>query len=280
MNSMLLAPAIMVGIGLFFGTILAIAQRFLKVEEDPRIEGTNELLPGTNCGACGQPGCLPFAEKLVAGEVDPGQCTVSTDDAIEQIAEYLQVDAGRAEKLVARLRCNGGHRQASQIAEYRGFEGCRAASIVSGGGKGCAWGCLGLADCERACTFDAIHMNANGLPQVDTQKCTACPDCQAACPRDLFELVPLSQNLFVQCSIPLAGEAATQLCRVACDACGRCAADAAPGLITMKDNLPIIDYSSGGEPRPEAVFRCPTRAIVWLEREQFQDQESRKVGNG
>ena len=102
MNSLLVAPAIMVGIGLLFGTILAIAQRFLKVDEDPRIEATNELLPGTNCGACGQPGCLPFAEKLVAGEVDPGQCTVSTDAAIEEIAEYLQVDAGRAEKLVAR----------------------------------------------------------------------------------------------------------------------------------------------------------------------------------
>ena len=72
MNSVLVAPAIMVGIGLFFGTILAIAQRFLKVEEDPRIEATNELLPGTNCGACGQPGCLPFAEKLVAGEATPG----------------------------------------------------------------------------------------------------------------------------------------------------------------------------------------------------------------
>lgn len=278
MNSLLVAPAIMVGIGLFFGTVLAIAQRFLKVDEDPRIEATNELLPGTNCGACGQPGCLPFAEKLVAGEVDPGQCTVSTDDAIEQIAEYLEVDAGRAEKLVARLRCNGGHLQANQIAEYQGFEGCRAAAVVSGGGKGCAWGCLGLADCEAACTFDAIHMNANGLPQVDTQKCRACPDCVAACPRDLFELVPLNQKLYVQCNIPLAGEAATQLCAVACDACGKCVADASPGLITMKDNLPVIDYATGGEPRPDATFRCATRSIVWLEREQFQDQESRKAG--
>jgi Na+-translocating ferredoxin:NAD+ oxidoreductase RNF subunit RnfB len=278
MNSLLVAPAIMVGIGLFFGAVLAVAQRFLKVDEDPRIEATNELLPGTNCGACGQPGCLPFAEKLVAGEVDPGQCTVSTDDAIEQIAEYLQVDAGRAEKLVARLRCNGGHLQASQIAEYRGFEGCRAASIVSGGGKGCAWGCLGLADCEAACTFDAIHMNANGLPQVDTEKCRACPDCVAACPRDLFELVPLSQKLYVQCNIPLAGEAATQLCKVACDACGKCVADAAPGLITMQDNLPVINYAAGGEPKPDAIFRCATRSIVWLEREQFQDQESRTAG--
>jgi electron transport complex protein RnfB len=280
MNSLLVAPAIMVGIGLFFGTILAIAQRFLKVDEDPRIEATNELLPGTNCGACGQPGCLPFAEKLVSGEVDPGQCTVSTDDALEQIAEFLQVDAGRAEKLVARLKCGGGHLQANQIAEYRGFEGCRAAAVVSGGGKGCAWGCLGLADCEAACTFDAIHMNANGLPQVDTEKCRACPDCVAACPRDLFELVPLSQKLYVQCNIPLDGAAATQLCKVACDACGKCVADAAPGLIRMENNLPVIDYSSGAEARPEAVFRCATRSIVWLEREQFQDQESRKAGTG
>jgi len=104
MNSLLVAPAIMVGIGLFFGAILAIAQRFLKVDEDPRIEATNELLPGTNCGACGEPGCLPFAEKLVSGEVDPSKCTVSTDDGIEQIAEFLQVDTGQQEKLVARLR--------------------------------------------------------------------------------------------------------------------------------------------------------------------------------
>ena len=274
MSSLLTAPAIMTGIGLFFGTVLAVAQRFLKVDEDPRIEATNELLPGTNCGACGQPGCLAFAEKLVAGEIAAGKCTVSTDEALEQIAEFLQVDAGRAEKLVARLKCAGGQRQAHQIAEYQGFEGCRAAAVVSGGGKGCAWGCLGLGDCERACTFDAIHMNANGLPQVNTDKCTACPDCQAACPRDLFELVPIRQNLFVQCNIPLAGEAATQLCAVACDACGRCAADAAPGLIRMEGNLPVIDYSAGGPATPDAVFRCPTRAIVWLEKEQFEDQEA------
>ncbi len=277
MTDLLTAPAIMVGIGLFFGAILAIAQRFLKVDEDPRIEATNEMLPGTNCGACGQPGCLPFAEKLVSGDVDPGQCTVSTDDAIERIAEFLEVDAGRQEKLVARLRCGGGGLQAHQIAEYQGFEGCRAAAVVSGGGKGCAWGCLGLGDCEVACTFDAIHMNTNGLPQVDTEKCRACPDCVAACPRDLFVLVPMRQKLFVQCNIPLAGESATQLCSVACDACGKCAADAAPGLIRMEGNLPVIDYAAGGPARPEATFRCATRSIVWLEKEQFQDQESRQV---
>jgi hypothetical protein len=92
--------------------------------------------------------------------------------------------------------------------------------------------------------------------------------------------VPLSQNLFVQCNIPLAGEAATQLCSVACDACGKCVADAAPGLIHMENNLPVIDYSAGGPASPEATFRCATRSIVWLEGEQFQDQESRKAETG
>ncbi len=54
MNSLLIAPAIMAGIGLLFGAVLAIAQRFLKVDEDLRIEATNARLPGTNCGACGR----------------------------------------------------------------------------------------------------------------------------------------------------------------------------------------------------------------------------------
>ena len=274
MNSVLVAPSIMVGLGLFFGAILAVAQRFLRVEEDPRIEGTNEMLPGNNCGACGVPGCLPFAEKLVDGSVDPSKCTVASADDIEMIADYLQVDVGEQEKLVARLRCGGGSLQAHQIAEYQGFESCRAAAVVSGGGKGCAWGCLGLADCEIACTFDAIHMNANGLPQVDTQKCMACPDCVDACPKDLFELLPLSQKLYVQCNIPLTGEIATRLCSVACDACEKCVADAAPGLIHMENTLPVIDYSAGGPARPEATFRCQTDSIKWLEGEQFQDQES------
>ena len=117
-------------------------------------------------------------------------------------------------------------------------------------------------------------MNANGLPQVDTQKCMACPDCVDACPKDLFELLPLSQKLYVQCNIPLTGEAATRLCSVACDACEKCVADAAPGLIHMENTLPVIDYSAGGPAKPEATFRCQTDSIKWLEGEQFQDQEN------
>jgi len=249
-----------------------VAYRFLKVQEDPRIEATLDLLPGSNCGACGHPGCPAFAEKLVLGEVSPSRCSVASADVIEAVAELLDVDPGEQDKRVARLHCAGGKGQAYQIAEYQGFESCSAAAVVSGGGKGCSWGCLGLGDCRVACTFDAIAMNTNGLPAVDPDKCTACGDCVDACPRDLFELVPLHQNLFVQCKTPLAGDLALGLCSVACDACGRCAADAAPGLVRIEDNLPLVDYAGGGPALPQAAQRCPTGAIRWLTGAQFQEQ--------
>jgi Na+-translocating ferredoxin:NAD+ oxidoreductase subunit B len=269
MSGLLVAPAIMAGLGLFFSVILAISYRFLKVQEDPKVEATETLLPGSNCGACGQPGCHAFAEKLVAGNLRPSQCTVASADSIDALAELLDVDPGQQERRVARLRCAGGKAQAHQIAEYHGFENCRAAAVVSGGGKGCSWGCLGLGDCGVVCHFDAIFMNPNGLPEVDVDKCTACGDCVEACPRNLFELTPVNQKLFVQCSTPLRGEAATALCQVACDACGRCAADAAPGLIQMVENLPLVNYAAGGPALPEATYRCPTGAIQWLECTQF-----------
>jgi Na+-translocating ferredoxin:NAD+ oxidoreductase RNF subunit RnfB len=276
LNNIITAPGIMAGLSLFFGVILAVAYRLLRVDEDPRIQGTEELLPGTNCGACGEPGCLPFAIKLVSGETQASKCTVASSDGIEAIADFLGVDPGEQDKRVARLHCAGGKAQAFQIAEYLGFESCRAAATVSGGGKGCSWGCLGLADCDIACTFDAIHMNGNGLPVVDVDKCTACGDCVAACPKDLFEIVPLNQKLFVQCNSPLEGDAALSLCAVACDACGKCASDAAPDLIRMANNLPVVDYTAGGPAKPDATFRCPTGAIQWLESDQFQIDDQQK----
>ncbi|MHC4414693.1 MAG: (Fe-S)-binding protein [Planctomycetota bacterium] len=273
MATTLLAIAIMSGLGVFFGASLAVAHRFLRVEEDPRLEMVVEMLPSSNCGACGEAGCRPFAEALVAGVRPPSGCTVAGQSDIESIATFLGVDAGKQEKRVARLLCAGGLGLARQIAEYEGFGSCRAAHLVGGGGKGCSWGCLGLDDCLIACTFDAIHMNDQKLPVVDVDKCTACGDCVEACPRDLFEIMPLAHSLIVQCKAPLEGDEARAICQVACDACGRCAQDAAPGLIRMEDNLPVVDYSAGGPAAPEATHRCPTGAIQWVEGGQFSPQK-------
>ena len=275
MSSITTAAIIMGGLGLLFGVILAVADRFLRVDEDPRVERVEKMLPGSNCGACGEPGCRSFAEKLVSGALSPSRCTVSNTETHEAIAELLGVDAGEEQKRVARLHCAGGLHRARQLAEYRGHEGCRAAAVVAGGGKTCQWGCLGLADCEVACTFDAIRMSEEALPVVNVELCTACGDCVDACPRDLFEILPVQQHLLVQCRTPLLGDEARALCDVACDACGRCAQDAAAGLIEMQNNLPMIDYARGGPASPEATYRCPTGAIQWVTKEQFVEQRRR-----
>jgi ferredoxin len=176
---------------------------------------------------------------------------------------------------VARLLCSGGCDVAPQHADYQGLPTCRAAAAVAGGGKACAWGCLGLADCRDACDFDAIYMNDVDLPVVIPEKCTACGDCVDACPKDLFTLMPLEQKLIVQCRNLLEGEDATDACAVACNACGRCAADAAPGLIAMVNGLAVIDYTKNALATPDAIRRCPTGAIVWVEGAQRLGPERR-----
>jgi len=203
----------------------------------------------------------------VAGTSNPGQCTVSSKEGVEAIAGFLGVSAELQEKRVARLHCAGGAGEVRNLATYAGLSNCRAAVQVNGGGRACSWGCLGLADCERACTFAAISMNAKGLPVVDVDKCTACNDCVKVCPLDLFTLEPLSQKLLVQCKTPLSGEPARIACAVACDACGRCALDAGTGVIEMSGGLPVIQQPSATSPK--ATFRCPTGAIQWVEKNQF-----------
>src|SRR6478735_3038675 len=108
MSDTLSAVLILGGVGLVFGVFIAIANKRLRVWEDPRIDVVAQMLPNANCGACGLPGCRAFAEQAVSGAVSPAQCTVSSDSARDQIADYLGVDAGEAVKYVARLACAGG----------------------------------------------------------------------------------------------------------------------------------------------------------------------------
>lgn len=271
MNSAALLDAIAIlgGLSVFLAVLLALAHIKLYVWEDPRIEAVVGMLPNANCGACGLAGCRQFAETVIAGGVKPSGCTVSNADARAAIAGFLGIEVGTANRRVARLQCAGGSDVSEINAEYVGLASCAAAAAVASGGKGCTWGCLGLGDCGRACTFDAIHMNAVGLPVVDIDACTACGDCVAACPKDLFVLQPLHDRLLVQCRSLLASTAATAQCKVACNACGRCAADAEPGLVTMQGTLPVIDPQRASQASAAATKRCPTGAIVWIEGAQF-----------
>lgn len=268
-EELIVAITIMMGLGLTFASVLATAHRVFHVQEDPRIDQVEEMLPGTNCGACGQPGCRAFAEQLVAGQKNPGSCTVSSLSGIDAIGQFLGMQVEMAEKRVARLLCAGGTAETRKQAASKGVSSCKELSTLAAGDKSCSWGCLGLADCEVACDFEAISMNENGLPVVNVDLCTACGDCVSACPKNLFEVIPMSQKLLVQCRSLLMGDAADAQCAVACNACGRCVADAPEGLLAMQQNLPVINRSVLELASPAVTKRCPTNAIVWLEGQQF-----------
>jgi Na+-translocating ferredoxin:NAD+ oxidoreductase RNF subunit RnfB len=259
------AGAFMALLGVVLAGVIAFANRRLYVYEDPRIDEVEELLPKSNCGACGTAGCRNFAEKVVAGEIMPAQCTVNAPTQNGVIADLLGVDAGSVEKRVARLACAGGKHVAFMRARYAGHDSCRAAHVVSGGGKACAWGCLGLADCAKVCDFDAIHMDAHGLPVVDADKCTACNDCVEVCPKGLFSLEPVSRKLWVACKNLADGDTAEASCEVACTACGKCVVDAAPGVMKLDNNLAVIDYAQNERAAKQAIERCPTGAILWFD---------------
>jgi len=264
-QSIAVAVAFMAAFGMILSLILVVANKNLFVYEDPRIDDVEDMLPHANCGACGTAGCRPFAEMLIKGEVDPAACTVNSKDMNKAIADFLGVDLGKVEKRVARLACAGGTHVAQMRATYAGLKSCRAASLVSGGGKACAWGCIGLGDCADVCDFDAIALDRHGLPVVDIDKCTACGDCVDICPKDLFEIHPVGHRLWVACKNQDFGDDAENLCDVACTACERCSVDAPEGLIEISGNLATIDYSKNALASRVAMERCPTGAIVWLD---------------
>lgn len=263
--------AILGGVATVFGAAISVVNNRFRVWEDPRIDGVRDLLPGADCGACGQAGCRAFAEAVISGGIEPAQCTVMGSDERDDVAAFLGIDAGSADRRVARLLCAGGRDVAPYRADYRGIESCAAAAAVTGGGKACTWGCLGYADCATSCDFDAITMSQFHLPVVDADKCTACNDCVEACPLDLFVLMPQETHLLVQCKSLLSGEAAEAACSVACNACGRCAMDAEDGLISMVDGLAVVNYDRVELENPKAIGRCPTGAIVWVTGQQFPE---------
>jgi Na+-translocating ferredoxin:NAD+ oxidoreductase RNF subunit RnfB len=265
LSNLMVAGAFMAALGVVLAMLLAFANRKLYVFEDPRIASVEELLPKSNCGACGMAGCRNFAEKVVSGEVVPAQCTVSSPQQKEDIADLLGVDAGNIEQKVARLACAGGTQVAFLRARYAGLKTCRAAAVVGGGGKECAWGCLGLGDCEVVCDFDAIHMDRHGLPHVDADKCSACNDCVEVCPKGLYTLEPVSRRLWVACKNRADGDTAEASCDVACTACGKCVMDAAPGMMKLDGNLAVVNYEGKHLAARSAIERCPTGAIVWFE---------------
>ncbi len=177
-------------LGILSAVILYVVAQKFRVEEDPRIDEVEKMLPGANCGGCGFAGCRGMADALVKqDDISSLFCPVGGGDTMKAVAAYLGKAAPEKEPQVATVRCGGTCEKRPRTNEYNGARSCAVASSLYIGETGCAFGCLGYGDCVAACTFGAITIDpATGLPVVDPDKCTACGACVKACPKKIIEL--------------------------------------------------------------------------------------------
>ena len=136
-----------------------VAQKF-RVEEDPRIDEVEKMLPGANCGGCGFAGCRGMADALVKrDDISELFCPVGGGDCMKAVAAYLGKAAAEKQPEVATVRCGGTCEKRPRTNQYDGARSCAVASSLYVGESACAFGCLGFGDCVVACAFDAIHIN-------------------------------------------------------------------------------------------------------------------------
>lgn len=248
--------------GLLFGLGLAYASKIFRVNIDPKIDMVMRALPGANCGACGMAGCASLAEAIVSGKSDITACAPGGQEVYNKISQILGVDVKVRHKEIARVRCNGGKRS-SDRCEYVGLKTCRGADLLAGGQKECRFGCIGFGDCVAACPFDAIRLNENNIPVVDSFRCTACGKCVKACPKKIIILEKADRRVYVKCLSQDKAAVVKSICPVGCIGCRICER-VSGGVFIVADNLSKADY---GKATPDTVWeavikKCPTKCIV------------------
>lgn len=265
MSTIVITIISLCAIGIASAVILYLVAQKFKVEEDPRIDIVEALLPGANCGGCGYPGCRGLAEAAVKSDTLDGiSCPVGGASTMTQIAAALGREVKAQAPKIAVVRCNGNCTNRPRTSVYGGARSCAIEHSLYVGDTACAFGCLGCGDCVAACPFDAIHMNPDTLlPEVTDDKCVACGACVKACPRNIIELRnkgPKDRRVFVSCVNKDKGGVARKACKVACIGCGKCVKECPFDAITLENNLAYIDYNKCRLCR-KCVSVCPTGAI-------------------
>lgn len=262
------AVALTAGLGLASAILLFLTLRRFALEIDPRLARVEAVLPGINCGSCGQPGCSAFAQAAVRassqGSLGELYCPPGGPAVMDQLAEILGLTPTRREPTVAVLRCGGSLTKAPERVRYLGPPRCALAHNLSAGPSLCPYGCLRLGDCVTSCDYGALVMDAEtGLPRVLPEKCISCGACVRACPRGLFALLPRGRKdrrVWVACRNREVAALALKICKAACIACGKCASVCPVEAITVENNLATIDpvkcIACG-----KCVPVCPTGAI-------------------
>ncbi|GAA5524167.1 ion-translocating oxidoreductase complex subunit B [Microbulbifer aestuariivivens] len=160
---------VMGGMALAFGALLGFAAVRFRVEGDPLVEKVDALLPQTQCGQCGYPGCRPYAEAIVNGDTI-NKCPPGGQATINELANLLDMEP-------VPLDAEHGVEDVRKVAFIREAE------------------CIGCTKCIQACPVDAIVGAAKYMHTVIADECTGCDLCVEPCPVDCIDMIPLEASL-------------------------------------------------------------------------------------
>lgn len=257
--SIALAVILVTVVGLVGGIILVVAAKFMAVYEDPRVGQITEVLAGANCGGCGYAGCSDYAKAVVDGKCACDLCAPGGAECAKKVAAIMGLDAGSGAVKKAEVGCVGETGVCKLKYDYQGIQTCAAANAIQLGPNACAFGCIGLGDCTRACKFDAIHV-VNGLARVDKAKCTGCGACKAACPKKIIYISTEPEKPVVFCSNHEKGPVVMKECSKGCIACGMCVRNCPEQAITLNNFVARIDYSKCTG-CGTCIEKCPKKVI-------------------
>ncbi len=166
---MLTALLIMLGLALVLGMILGISALVFKVEGDPLVARIDAILPQTQCGQCGFPGCKPYAQAIAAGEADINQCPPGGDAGAQALADLMGVEY-------------------KPLNAEHGLPKPKSVAFINEAV------CIGCTLCIQACPVDAILGAAKHMHTVIASECTGCELCLAPCPVDCIDMLPVAET--------------------------------------------------------------------------------------
>ena len=158
---------ILTALGLSLGILLGAASAYFAVEGNPLQSEIEDLLPGSQCGQCGYPGCSPAAAALVSGEANITLCPPGGRTVAQQLAEKLGVSADLSdmedkEPTIARVRDDL---------------------------------CIGCTKCFKRCPTDAIIGGPKQIHAVISDACTGCEKCFEVCPTECIDMITIPKTL-------------------------------------------------------------------------------------